>query len=82
MFITISIWDGEHGGALGSGVVHYTDDTAYVSAPDTLDTVPATDIDTAQVTDTDQNSDTNQAWDTDVAQTTDIQDTQDTQAKH
>ena len=62
--------DTQDGGALGSGVVHYTDNTAYTSAPDTQDTVPATDTDTTQVTDTDQNLDTNQAWDTDVAQTT------------
>ena len=70
------------GGAPGSRVVHWTDDIAYVSAPDTQDTAPDTDTDTAQVTDTDHTSDTQQAWDTDVAQTTDIQDTQDTQAKH
>ena len=70
------------GGAPGSGVVHYIDDIAYISAPDTQHTASAPDTDTAQFTDTDQTSDTKQGWDTDVAQTTDIQDTQDTQAKH
>ena len=55
--------DQQDGGALGSGVVQYTDDTGYIPAPDTQNTAPATDTDTAQtpVKDKDQNSDTNQA---------------------